>query len=56
MQAKAVKEKRITKTALATKLGISRGMLYYQHKQPLIDEEVKQSDRSGVDRTQDIWA
>jgi transposase InsO family protein len=41
MQAKAVKEKKITKTALAAKLGISRGMLYYQHKRPIIDEEVK---------------
>lgn len=41
MQTKAVGEKKITKTAVAKKLGISRGMLYYQHKQPLIDEEVK---------------
>jgi putative transposase len=41
MQTKAVGEKKITKTAVAKKLGISRGMVYYQHKQPLIDEEVK---------------
>jgi transposase InsO family protein len=32
---------RLTKTELAERLGISRGMLYYQHKQPLIDQEVK---------------
>ena len=41
MQTNTVKEKKITKTAVAAKLGISRGMLYYQHKQPLIDEEVR---------------
>jgi len=41
MQTNAVKEKKITKTAVAVKLGISRGMLYYQHKQPQIDEEVR---------------
>lgn len=41
MQTNAVREKKITKTEVAVKLGISRGMLYYQHKQPLIDEEVK---------------
>jgi len=29
------------KTNLAKKLGISRGMLYYQHKQPLVDEKIK---------------
>lgn len=32
----------LTKTALAKKLGISRALLYYHHKQPAIDEEVKQ--------------
>lgn len=41
MQTNAVKEKKITKTAVAVKLGISRGMLYYQHKRPQIDEEVR---------------
>ena len=41
MQTNAVREKRITKTTVAKKLGISRGMLYYQHKQPQIDEEVR---------------
>lgn len=41
MQTNAVREKKITKTDVAKKLGISRGMLYYQHKQQLIDEEVK---------------
>lgn len=30
-----------TKTALAKRLGISRSMLYYQHKRPVIDEELK---------------
>ncbi len=32
---------KITKTQVAIKLGISRGMLYYQHKRPLVDEEIK---------------
>lgn len=30
-----------TKTALAKRLGISRSMLYYQHKRPVVDEELK---------------
>ncbi len=34
-------KKQITKTEIAKRLGISRGMLYYQHKQPLLDEELK---------------
>ncbi|TAK97470.1 MAG: transposase [Rhodospirillaceae bacterium] len=33
--------KKITKTDLAKKLNISRGMLYYQHKIPLLDEDLK---------------
>jgi transposase InsO family protein len=37
---KAVRNK-ITKTELAERLGISRGMLYYQHKRPILDEEIK---------------
>ena len=41
MQTNAVRERKITKTAVATKLGISRQMLYYQHKRPHIDEEVR---------------
>lgn len=41
MQTDAVKTKKITKTEVAKRLGISRGMLYYQHKQPLIDDEIK---------------
>lgn len=41
METNAVKTKKITKTEVAKKLGISRSMLYYQHKQPQIDEEVK---------------
>jgi transposase InsO family protein len=32
---------RQTKTALAKKLGVSRGMLYYQHIKPLTDEKLK---------------
>jgi transposase InsO family protein len=31
----------ITKVALAKKLGISRSSLYYKHKRPAIDEEIK---------------
>lgn len=30
-----------TKTALAKKLGVSRGMLYYRHKRPAADESLK---------------
>lgn len=41
MQTNAVREKKITKTAVAQRLGISRGMLYYQHKRPIIDEEIR---------------
>lgn len=41
MQTQAVREKKITKTQIAQKLGISRGMLYYQHKRGVIDEEVR---------------
>lgn len=41
MQTDAVKTKKITKTEVAKRLGISRGMLYYQPKRPLIDEEIK---------------
>src|SRR3989344_3938560 len=32
---------KVTKTELAAKMGISRGMLYYHHKRPAIDQEVK---------------
>lgn len=31
-----------TKSSLAKKLGISRGMLYYQHKRPVVDEMIKE--------------
>lgn len=41
MQLKAIREKRITKTQIAKKLGVSRQSLYYQKKRPLIDEEVR---------------
>ena len=30
------------KTQLAKKLGISRGMIYYQHKRGIVDEQIKQ--------------
>jgi len=33
--------KKITKTELAKQMGISRASLYYVHRQPLVDEEVK---------------
>jgi putative transposase len=41
MQLKAVTQKRITKSEIAKKLGVSRQSLYYQKKRPLIDEEVR---------------
>ena len=41
MKEKAVLTKKITKTTLAKKLGISRQSLYYQKKRPSLDEEVK---------------
>lgn len=47
MAQKAKEDIRQTKTALAKKLGVSRGMLYYQHKIPLLDEELKE-DILGV--------
>lgn len=40
------KEKPITKTHLARKLGVSRSSLYYKHKRPEIDEEVKRQIES----------
>jgi transposase InsO family protein len=36
----------LTKTELAKKLGISRALLYYKHKRPALDEEVKQQIES----------
>jgi putative transposase len=36
------KDKKLTKKALALRLGVSRGSLYYQHKRGQLDEEVKQ--------------
>lgn len=38
--------KPITKTALARKLGVSRQSLYYQHKRPFVDEEIKKQIES----------
>lgn len=38
----------MTKTALAKKLGVSRASLYYKHKQPAIDEEVKHQIESTL--------
>jgi len=37
---------KITKKELARRVGVSRSSLYYQHKQPLIDEEVKKQIES----------
>lgn len=39
-----------TKTALAQRLGISRSMLYYQHKRPVIDEELKRQIESVLSK------
>lgn len=36
----------MNKTELAKQMGISRGMLYYKHKRPAIDEEVKKQIES----------
>lgn len=36
-----ISREKITKAELAKQLGISRGMLYYEHKRPLLDEEIK---------------
>lgn len=36
-----MKTQKITKTKIAKELGISRQALYYQHKRPIIDEEIK---------------
>ncbi|SRR6266496_1629378 len=41
MAKKTREEIKQTKTSLAKKLGVSRGMLYYQHKRPLTDESLK---------------
>jgi len=41
MESDAVKTHKITKTQIAKKLGVSRQSLYYQHKRPALDEEVK---------------
>lgn len=41
MEQKTKEETKQTKTALAKKLGVSRGMLYYQHKKPVEDGKLK---------------
>lgn len=41
MEQKTKEEVRQTKTQLAKKLGVSRGMLYYKHKKPVEDEKLK---------------
>lgn len=38
--------KPLTKTEIAKSLGISRAMLYYQHKRPAMDEEIKRQIES----------
>lgn len=40
------KAKPLTKTQLAKKLGVSRSSLYYHHKRPAIDEEIKRQIES----------
>lgn len=37
---------RLTKTEMAKSLGISRGMMYYSHKRPAIDEEIRRQIES----------
>lgn len=39
-----------TKTALAKRLGIHRSMLYYQHKRPAIDEEIKRQIEAALSK------
>jgi transposase InsO family protein len=38
---RAASTTKLTKTEMAKSLGISRSMMYYHHKRPVIDEEVK---------------
>jgi len=42
LNSKDQKQVRNTKSALAKKLGVSRGMLYYRHKRPVADEKLKE--------------
>lgn len=42
-----------TKKALAKRLGISRSMLYYQHKRPALDEELKRQIESVMGKHSD---
>lgn len=42
-------EVRQTKTQLAKKLGVSRGILYYRHKKPLKDENMRDEIRKVLD-------
>jgi putative transposase len=41
MEKIAKENSKINKTELAKTLGVSRSMIYYQHKKPAIDEEIK---------------
>jgi len=36
-----IKQQKSNKSTLARKLGISRSLIYYQYKRPIIDEEIK---------------
>ena len=36
-----IKKEKVNKSALARKLGISRSLIYYKPKRPIIDEEIK---------------
>lgn len=42
LNSKDQKQIRNTRSALAKKLGVSRGMLYYTHKRPILDEALKE--------------
>ena len=46
------KQVRNTKTALAKKLGVSRGMLYYQHRMKVTDEALKENIAVVMDQNQ----
>src|SRR3989337_922952 len=41
-----------TKTALAKKLGVSRGMLYYQHRMRMTDEALKTNIEVVMDQNE----
>ena len=36
-----IKKEKVNKSELARKLGITRSLIYYQPKRPIIDQEIK---------------